>query len=36
MEKNHPNPFVFKDLMETLIQEDDIFRIVSKATQNGR
>lgn len=34
MEKNHPNPHVFKDLMDTLINENDIFRIVSKATQN--
>jgi len=36
MEKNHPNPHVFKDLMDALIKEDDIFRIVSKATQNWK
>ena len=34
MEKNHPNPFIFKDLMDALIKEKDIFSIVSKATHN--
>jgi hypothetical protein len=34
MEKNHPNPFIFKDLVDALIEEKDIFSIVSKATHN--
>lgn len=34
MEKNHPNPFIFIDLINALIQEKDIFSIVSKATHN--
>lgn len=36
MEKNHPNPFIFRDLMAALIQEKDIFYIVSKATHNWK
>lgn len=28
--------FMFKDLMDTIIQEKDIFSIVSQATHNGR
>jgi hypothetical protein len=36
MEKNHPNPFIFKDLVDALIEEKDIFSIVSKATHNWK
>lgn len=36
MEKNHPDPFIFKDLMDALIKEKDIFSIVSKATHNWK
>jgi len=35
MEKNHPNPHVFRELIEAMINEEDIFVIVSKATQIG-
>ncbi len=35
MEKNHEKPFVFKDLLDTIIQGKEIFSIVSKATQIG-
>ena len=35
MEKNHPNPHVFRELIEAMIQEKEIFVVVSKATQIG-
>jgi len=33
MEKNHEHPFVFKELLDAIIQEKEIFVVVSKATQ---
>jgi len=35
MEKNHPNPHVFRELIEAMIKEKDIFVIISRATQIG-
>lgn len=35
MEKNHPNPHVFRELMEAMLNEDEIFVVVSRATQIG-
>ena len=35
MEKNHPNPHVFRELIEAMIAEKEIFVVVSKATQIG-
>ncbi|MEW6617690.1 MAG: hypothetical protein AB1333_04740 [Patescibacteria group bacterium] len=36
MEKNHRQPFVFKDLLDAIINGKEIFVIVSKATQIGK
>lgn len=36
MEKNHEKPFVFKELLDAIINEKEIFVVVSKATQNGQ
>ena len=36
MEKNHEQPFVFKELLDAIIANKEIFVVVSKATQNGK
>jgi len=36
MEKNHKQPFVFKELLDAIIANKEIFVVVSKATQNGK
>lgn len=35
MEKNHEKPFVFKDLLDAILNEREIFVVVSKATQKN-
>ncbi len=35
MEKNHPNPHVFRELIEAMIAEKEIFVVVGRATQIG-